>query len=249
MRPSAFVLFGASHLLALLLPFVLAALAVLLVKPAKRPGLDHAIRLTLAALMTLNWFGWMFMLRQKGWLGVDNAYPMNLCDWATVATIITLVRPNQRSYELAYFWALAGTLQGMLTPDVKLDFPDIQFLLFFVFHGGIIAGVLYLTWGLRLRPYPQSIPRVIGLSLLYGACAGLVDWMTGANYGMLARKPPFATVLDFLPRWPYYVAVLVAMALVSIAFYYAPFWIMDRLKIHNRGTCDDRHRQHSTQPF
>lgn len=75
--------------------------------------------------MSANWIAWMLLLYEKGWLGIGNALPLNLCDWATAATVITLVTPNQRSYELAYFWALAGTLQGMFTPDVKLAFPDI----------------------------------------------------------------------------------------------------------------------------
>jgi hypothetical integral membrane protein (TIGR02206 family) len=180
--------------------------------------------------MTLNWFGWMLLLHGKGWLGVDNEFPLNLCDWATVATVATLFWPNQRSYELAYFWALAGTLQGMLTPDVQLDYPDTQFLLFFVFHGGIIAGVLYLTFGLGMRPYPASLPRVAGWSLFYAAFAGLFDWVAGANYGLLRTKPPYHTILDFMPAWPWYIAVLIAMGLVSMVVYYAPFYILDRIR-------------------
>jgi len=229
-----FALFGTSHVVALVLPFVLPPLAALLVRPLTHPAADRAVRWTLGAAMTVNWFGWMALLHGKGWLGVDNEFPLNLCDWATVATVVTLFWPNQRSYELAYFWALAGTLQGMLTPDVQLDFPDTQFLLFFVFHGGIIASVLYLTFGLKLRPTPASLPRVIAWSFGYAATAGLFDWVSGANYGMLRAKPPYPTILDVMPPWPWYIAVLIAMGLASTVVYYAPFFIADRL----RGTAD-----------
>jgi hypothetical protein len=34
----------------------------------------------------------------------------------------------------------------MITPDVAYDFPNPQFLFFFVEHGGIIAALLYLSW-------------------------------------------------------------------------------------------------------
>ena len=152
------------------------------------------------------------MLHGKGWLGVDNEFPLNLCDWATVATVVTLFWPNQRTYELAYFWALAGTLQGMLTPDVQYDFPDTTFLLFFVFHGGIIAGVLYLTFGLKMRPYLQHLPRVIAWSFVYMGVAGLFDWLA-VPYRVLgsdARAPrsvaspvgagPPAIFYDLRPR-------------------------------------------------
>ena len=144
--------------------------------------------------------------------------------------MVTLFHPNQKSYELAYFWALAGTLQGMLTPDVQRDFPDTQFLLFFVFHGGIIAGVLYLTFGLKMRPYPASLPRVIGWTFVYAGVAGLFDWLSGADYGMLRAKPPYPTILDAMPPWPWYIGVLIAMGLASTLVYYAPFYLMDRVR-------------------
>ena len=186
--------------------------------------------------MSANWFAWMFLLYEKGWLGIGNELPLNLCDWATAMTVITLLYPNQRTYELAYFWALAGTLQGMLTPDVKFDFPDIEFLLFFVFHGGIIASVLYLTFGLGWRPVPASLPRVIAWSVFYAAVAACVDWLAGTNYGFLRAKPPFATVFDFMPGWPLYIPVLVALGLLSTAIYYAPFFVWDWLRTRRAET-------------
>jgi hypothetical integral membrane protein (TIGR02206 family) len=233
--PHPFALFGTSHIIALILPFVLPPLAALAVQPERRPELDRWIRWILGAAMTANWVGWMLLLHGKGWLGVDNEFPLNLCDWATVATVITLFWPNQRTYELAYFWALAGTLQGMMTPDVQLDYPDIQFVLFFIFHGGIIGSVLYLTFGPKLRPYPASIPRAIGWTLVYAFVAGMFDWASGANYGMLRMKPPFPTILDIMPDWPWYIGVLVAMGVASTLIYYAPFFVLDRLRGRNEA--------------
>lgn len=225
-----FVLFGEPHLVAMAASFALPVVASAIVRPRDRPDVDRILRWSFAALMVANWFSWMGLLYAKGWLGPGNEFPLNLCDWATLATVVTLILPNQRTYELAYFWALAGTLQGMLTPDVQYEFPDIEFLLFFVFHGGIIAAVLYLTFGLGLRPYPASLPRVIGWSLLYAAVAGFFDWILGANYGFLRSKPDYDFVFDFMPAWPWYIPVLVALGLLSTVIYYAPFFILDRLR-------------------
>ena len=184
----------------------------------------------MALLMSANWFAWMFLLYEKGWLGLGNILPLNLCDWATATTVITLLSPNQRTYELAYFWALAGTVQGMLTPDVKFEFPDIEFILFFVFHGGIIASVLYLTFGLGWRPVPASLRRVVAWTVVYTVIAAGVDWLAATNYGFLRAKPPFATVFNFMPEWPWYIPVLVALGLLSTAIYYAPFFVWDRVR-------------------
>jgi hypothetical integral membrane protein (TIGR02206 family) len=224
-----FALFGGPHLIAMASSFVVPAAASLAIRPKARPHFDRILRWSFAALMTANWFAWMYLLYAKGWLGPGNELPLNLCDWATIATVITLLYPNQRTYELAYFWALAGTLQGMLTPDVKFEFPDIEFVLFFVFHGGIIASVLYMTIGLGWRPYPASVPRVIGWSAFYGVVAAFFDWLLGANYAFLRAKPPFATVFNFMPEWPWYIPILVGLGLLSTVIYYSPFFIWDRI--------------------
>ena len=222
-----FVLFGASHVTALAASFVIPVVVVATIRPRAHPALDRALRWSLAALLAANWIAWMTLLYLKGWLGLGNELPLNLCDLATVTTVATLVYPNQRTYELSYFWALAATLQGMLTPDLKNEFPDIEFVLFFVFHGGIIAAVLYMTLGLGWRPVPASLPRVIAWTLSYAAVAGIVDWLLGTNYAFLRAKPPFATILGFMPEWPWYIFVLVAMGFVSAALYYSPFFVRD----------------------
>ncbi|MGZ5936513.1 MAG: YwaF family protein [Rhizomicrobium sp.] len=225
-----FALFGGPHLIAMTASFVVPVAAAATIRPRGRPNFDRLLRWSFAVLMIVNWFAWMFLLYKKGWLGPGNEFPLNLCDWATVATVATLLYPNQRSYELAYFWALAGTLQGMMTPDVMYEYPDIEFILFFVFHGGIIASVLYLTLGLGWRPYPASLPRVIGWSLFYAAVAGFFDWVLGANYAFLRAKPPFATIFNFMPEWPWYIPVLIVLGLLSTVIYYAPFFVWDRIR-------------------
>jgi hypothetical integral membrane protein (TIGR02206 family) len=227
MRP--FVPFSENHLIAVALAFLTPAALVAAVRPlGKRYA--RGLSLFLAALLAVNWFLWMDLLYRNGWLTLGSVLPLNLCDWATIATVVTLVRPNQRTFELAYFWALAGTLQGMMTPDVIYDFPDWQFILFFVFHSGIIASVLYLIFAEGLRPVPQSIPRVIGWTLFYAAVAGTADWLLGTDYGFLRAKPPFHTVFDFMPAWPWYIPVLVALGLLSVLVYYAPWFIADQLR-------------------
>ena len=227
MRP--FVPFSEDHLIAIALAFVAPVLLVVAVRPLGRPY-ARGLSLFLAALLAVNWFLWMGLLYRKGWLTLGSVLPLNLCDWATIVTVITLVRPTQRTFELSYFWALAGTLQGMMTPDVVYDFPDWQFVLFFVFHSGIIASVLYLIFAEGLRPVPASIPRVILWTLFYAAVAGAADWLLGTNYGFLRAKPPFHTVFDFLPPWPLYIPVLIVLGVLSTFVYYAPWFLVDQWK-------------------
>ncbi len=147
-----------------------------------------------------------------------------------IGRIFTLIRPNQRTYELAYFWALGGTLQALLTPDLQYGFPDLRFDVFFLFHSGIIAAVLYLTFGSRLRPWPSSIPRVLLWSLVYLVLALTVNWAFKTNFGYLSAKPPGPSLLDALAPWPYYIGEMAVLGVISILIYYAPFYVADRLK-------------------
>src|SRR5580698_3178046 len=223
-----FVFLGPSHLTAIALTF--AAPAVLSMLARRRENLDAVIRLGLAFVIALNWALWMYLLYTKGWLNIGNEIPLNLCDWATVATFIALVWPGQKSFEVAYFWALCGTLQALITPDCKYEFPDAQFTLFFVYHGGIIAAVLYLVFGRGLRPYPSSFPRVIGWTALYAAAAGAADAWLGTDYGFLRAKPTdHMTFLDALLPWPWYLPELALAALAFMVLVYAPFFVRDRL--------------------
>ncbi|MBS0469728.1 MAG: TIGR02206 family membrane protein [Proteobacteria bacterium] len=227
--PAPFVLFGHQHLtaigLTLSVPAVLAG-----VRRTAWPDGDTPIRWSFAALLIGTWIAWYMLFIARHWLGAGNEFPMNLCDWATIALIVTLIRPNQQAYDLAYFWALAGTTQGLVTPDVNFAFPEPQFIVFLLGHGAIIAAVIYLTFGTGMRPVPASIPRVIAWSLAYAAAAGLLDWIANVNYGFFRAKPGHETFYDILPAWPYYIPVTVLLGFLSILILYAPWYIADRVR-------------------
>jgi hypothetical integral membrane protein (TIGR02206 family) len=223
-----FVMFGTAHQAAIALAFVVPLVLAVLVRRANNALLTNAIRWLFVAELIGTYILWYWLLVSRGWVAVGNILPMHLCDWAAIAAIVTLIWPNQKTYELAYFWALSATLQATLTPELALGWPDLRFVVFFGFHCGVIAAVLYMTLGMKMRPYLKSLPRVIGWTLSYGVCAGLVDWLSGANFGFLHGKSKDPSVLDLLAPWPYYIAELVPIGIAFILVLYLPFLVMDR---------------------
>jgi hypothetical integral membrane protein (TIGR02206 family) len=224
-----FVVFGPSHQIALALIVVVPLVLAALVKATRSVILSRAISWGLAAVIVGAWIAWYIVFTQMGWITIGNALPLDLCSWAAIATVIALLTGHQKAYELAWFWAMAGTVQGIITPDIPDDFPAFRFIEFSAFHGGIIVGVLFLTLGRGMRVYARSIPRVIGWSLIYMAAAGLADWLLGVNYGFLRAKPGHASLYDLMPAWPWYIPVVVGLALVAIVICYLPFLIADTL--------------------
>lgn len=223
MKP--FVYFGSSHVAAL--AFIPVAALLLVAWARSEPRRIAGIRRSLAALLAINWGLWMLLLYVNGWLDAGNALPLNLCDWATVATILALLDPVQRFYELSYFWALCGTLQALATPDSRFDFPDRQFILFFVYHDTIIVSVIFLTLAARMRPYLGSLWRVTAWSLVYAAAAGCADWILGTDYGFLKAKPTHPSLLDYMAPWPWYLPEVFLAGIFFMLLWYAPFAIGD----------------------
>jgi hypothetical integral membrane protein (TIGR02206 family) len=226
-----FVLFGPSHLTAIALTLGLP-LALALVARHEHLGrhADRLARIGLAAFMVVGWLCWYALSLQRGELHLANGLPMNLCDWAEIALIAALLSRNQLAYELGYFWGLGGTLQGVLTPTVHWDFPDPAFIFFFIQHGGVVAALLYLTLGTRLRPVPASLKRVVVATFLYLGVVALVDWALGVNYGFLRAKPSGQNLLTFMSPWPWYIPELVAAGFLFILLYYSPFALADWLR-------------------
>lgn len=214
--------------MALMLAVSVALVAI--TRAANKPTLDKALRYGLAFFLLADWVIYLSFFYVKGWITVGNILPLNLCDWATIAVAVTLLAPNQRSFELAYFWALAGTLLASITPDLAYDFPDIRFVLFFFYHAIIITSVLYMTFGLRMRPVAGSIARVAAWTIGYIAVAGSADWLLHTNYGFLRAKPAVHTLFDAMPPWPWYIAESFAIGLSAMALLYLPYFVRDRLR-------------------
>jgi len=231
-----FVPWGTAHVTAIGLTVLVPMIFATAVRLSGSRKFARAISLLFAGELLATWALWYWLIAVRGWLSPATILPLQLCDWATIAALITLFRPNQRSYELSYFWAFSGTLQALLTPDLSYGFPDLRFVVFFAFHGGAIASVLYLTLGMRLRPYAASIPRAIAWSLLYLVCALAANRLFHTNFGYLSAKPLKPSLLDVMGPWPIYIAELMGLGLALVVLLYAPFYVADALRQAKRAS-------------
>ena len=232
-----FVLFGGLHLAILFttlaLPFALGRLT----RRDERSRLAFWLAGTLAAVLLVDRvFALVWAMHAGKIARWADGLPMHLCDWATFAVVAALIWRRPLAYELAYYWGLSGTFQAVLTPDVSEGVTNPLFISFFVGHCGIIVSVLFLTWGLAMRPRPGSVLRVWLWSQVYLVCAGLTNWALHTDFGYLASKPPHPSLLDYFGPWPWYILTLEGMSLVFNAAFYLPFWIADRRRASSAGS-------------
>jgi hypothetical integral membrane protein (TIGR02206 family) len=228
--PDSFTRFSSAHIGAVsaivTAPLMLCAVA----RWDATGSASKVIRWALVALLIGDRAFRILLLHCGGELTIESAAPMHLCDWASIAAAITMAYPNQWTYELCYFWAMGGTLQAVISPDLAYGFPDPRFITFFISHGGVITAALYATLCMGMRPVPMSIVRVLGWSAVYLVVAMAVNFLFDANFGYLRGQPSRPSPMDYLAPWPQYIVQLAALAIASTFLYYAPFFVIDRLK-------------------
>src|SRR5882762_10260226 len=221
--------YGPAHLavifLTIALPFVLAAVA----RRARSSRVERVIIVALSVLLILNYAAYLIFVRYSGGIvSWQQVLPLQMCDWGMVVVIVAMLTGNQRWFEVAYFWGIGGTLQAVLTPNLRFGFPDWRFISFFTSHCGIIVGVVFLMLTRRYRPYPMSIVRVWLWSEFYFVVTLIADEVTGFNYGFLLHKPEAFSILSFLSdSRPLYLLQMHGVALLFFLVLYAPFAVVD----------------------
>jgi hypothetical integral membrane protein (TIGR02206 family) len=233
---NAFRPFGLAHLiviaLTISLPFILAAF----VRKSRRPQSERIIARLFAATLVFNYIGYEIYLATIEGLAWQKALPFQLCDWAMVAIVVALLTGRNRWLEVAYFWGIGGTLQAIITPDLKYPFPDIRFLTFFIAHSGIVVAIAFMMIVKKFRPHWISIVRVFAWSELYFVVAIVVDLLTGENYGYLLHQPASTSLLDLLSHERIgYILEMHLLALIFFVVLYLPFGLYDFVVIRRRS--------------
>ncbi len=220
--------YGLPHLTVIFLTVVLPFFLAFAVHRTKSRLLERSICFAISALLLINYIAYLIVARQFGVTSWQKTLPMQLCDWAMVVIIVALWTGSRRWLELAYFWGIGGTLQAIITPNLRFGFPDLRFISFFVAHSGIIIGIVFLMLTYGFRPRPAGILRTFAWTELYFVVAFMADLLTGENYGFLLRKPEATSLLSLLSDalLPY----LIEFHLLAWLFFcvlYAPFAIVD----------------------
>ena len=241
-RPESVAIFSAEHVVAI---SAIALCTALLVGVLRRggPRVRRSVCWGLAALLILAWAAGQV---QRVWTGtwtLQESLPLHLCNLGLFVAAITLVivgwRPPpaaptgavsllQRLFELTYFWAIGGTSQAILTPDVEGRFPAFSCVRYFVEHGGLLAAVFVLLLGLRMRPVRGAVLRAWVTTMLLAVVVFAINVALDANYMYLLGPPKNPTLYDAFGPWPWALITLVVVGTLIFLLCYAPFWSGNR---------------------
>ena len=227
MPTAGFQTFDAQHLftmaLTLALPIVLAVVA----RRASSEAVAGAIGYLLAGALLINEAAhWAYRLVDLGLSSfVQNHLPLHACSVAVFATAAALLFRHQTAYEIAYFWGLVGSSNAVITPGLEAGFPAYLFFQYFISHSGIVVGVLFATWGLRMRPTLGGLFRAFAFLNAFAAGLAVFNFLLGSNYMYLCGPPAGTVTPFFFAPWPWYLPILEVIVLAMFFAVLAPFLV------------------------
>ncbi|WP_052466949.1 YwaF family protein [Psychroserpens damuponensis] len=153
--------------------------------------------------------------------------PLYLCSLlAIIIPIFTFYR-KYWMFEILVFWIIAGTLQGVMTPDIAEGFPSLDYFRYWIVHLGLLTIIFYNIIVFKLKPKFNSVFKSFFALQLYVVMIIAINYLLDANYFYLNRKPESASLLDYFGDWPYYIIVAQLIIIPFFLLIYLPFYISE----------------------
>ena len=88
---------------------------------------------------------------------VKTDLPLYLC--SLIALLIPMFSYYRKywMFEILVFWIIAGTLQGVITPDIAVGFPSLDYFRYWTVHLGLLTIIFYAVFVFEMKPKFISI--------------------------------------------------------------------------------------------
>ncbi|CAN5294053.1 TIGR02206 family membrane protein [soil metagenome] len=199
--------YGSSHLTALGI-FAIGAVTVIMAgrylrASPKESVASRGFALVIAAVAIASQ---VRQLTPEEW-NLQTSLPLQLCDLAWIFAVHALWTNSALSATVTYLWGVTLTSQGIFTPDLSADFPEMNFFMFWGMHLVIVWAALYLVVGLRILPTWRTFRQTVAITLVWAISTYAFNVVADTNYGFLNRLPKNPSLLDYLGQWPWYVVL------------------------------------------
>jgi len=159
----------------------------------------------------------------KGGYSMSKDLPLFLCSFLALMIPVFTQYRKYWMYEILVFWVIAGTSQGVITPDIAEGFPSFDYFRYWIVHLGLLIIIFYATFVLKMRPRFRSVFKSFLALQVYMFLLMGINYLLKSNYSYLNRKPESASVLDYLGEWPYYILIIEAVLIPIFLLIYLPF--------------------------
>ena len=231
MTTNEFILFGPTHIFTLVLIFTVSIGFSVYVRASYDEIKFSLFEKTLAYLLIFNELLKPFYLNYfnpdvYNW---TNTIPLHACHISSYATGLFLLTRNQKFFDFAYFWGLGGGTMALLTPDIELTFPDIDFITLFSGHGILFFALIYIALAIKQNITFNSYKNAIIFSLYILPVVYVINIMVGgepgfeANLWYLMKAPAGDSLMNFFPNPPLHVIPLFPIVMFVFYLLYLPY--------------------------
>ena len=216
------------HLLPLLF-FTLAGFILIRIARRLPEKPQRTVGLVLALIVLAFMVGGSIIKHINGTFDYKDDLPLYLCRLIAWALPVMMWYRSKLWAGIFYFWVLAGTLQGLITPDLAEGFPNYFYFRYWFLHAGLVIATLYAVFVFKVRIKWQHFWLAIGFAQVYLIIIHLINVSIGSNYSYTIQKPP-GSILDFMGPWPWYILAGEGMMVVLFVLLMLPWrksWMMD----------------------
>jgi len=227
-----FVRFMPSHLTVIFLSLFLFIYIPYQINKNSGASWVNTLSKSLGIILIINEVSWVLYKLSLGHTNWAEFMPFELCTInAYLLGFLLLSRPSYAIFEVVYFWAMAGTVQGIITPRLFAGYPHYLFFEYFITHTGIVLAALILIFRYNWKVTWHSLWRSF-LWLQVPALINLVfDFTFDVNYMFMRALPKVSSVLDYFGDWPWYIFGCEIFALASFIFYLIPFLLLKKFRL------------------
>lgn len=216
-------MFSAEHLVPIVL---VVSITVLLLRYAKGVSVKEQRRLVhyIALFISVSVVTFHVYCALTTAYNIRTDLPLYLCSFLGILIPVYTYYLKYWMFEVVVFWIIAGTIQGVITPDIAEGFPSLDYFRYWIVYLGLLTVVCYSILVLGFRPKFKSIFKSFFALQIYIVIMVAVNYSLDANYFYLNRKPESASVLDYLGDWPYYIITAQLVIIPLFMLIYLPFY-------------------------
>lgn len=163
--------------------------------------------------------GRMIYVVSQGMFDPKEDLPFYLCRFMALILPFVFYTRNRFFLGIMYFWVLAGTVNAVITPDLKQGPWHWEYNLYWIYHLMLIVTILYGVFVYQLKITWKDYRNAVIATIIFTIFSGLINIMLKANYNYLSSKPEVASILDHMGPWPWY--ILSVYALMFFLFFLA----------------------------
>ncbi|MBR9915964.1 MAG: TIGR02206 family membrane protein [Algicola sp.] len=159
---------------------------------------------------------------------IQTDLPLYLCSLLGILIPIFTYFKRYWMFEILVFWIIAGTLQGVITPDISVGFPSFDYFRYWIVHLGLLFIIFYHIYIFKLKPRLKSVVKSFLALQVYIALMFLINKLLNANYCYLNKKPESASLLDYFGEWPIYIITAQLIVIPFFLLIYLPFYLANK---------------------